>query len=118
MSKFLGYSWILDFYHPSILEDSERPEAWNARDLNQAHQTQNNPTRASLKSSRIWPFGGHVSCKTVYSPCEVTLHMVLGALGAPGENGRKTKGTGPSTQLPRILGKGDLSFLRCETSKQ
>jgi hypothetical protein len=46
------------------------------------------------------------------------LHMVLGALGAPGENGRKTKGTGPSTQLPRILGKGDLSFLRCETSKQ
>lgn len=33
MSKFLGYSWSLDFYHPSILVNSERPAARNAGGL-------------------------------------------------------------------------------------
>lgn len=31
MSKFLCYSWSLDFYHPSILVNSERQVAGNAR---------------------------------------------------------------------------------------
>lgn len=33
ISKFLGYSWSLDFYHPSILVNSERPAARNAREI-------------------------------------------------------------------------------------
>lgn len=43
------------------------------RDLSSAHQTQNSHTRASLKSSRIWPFWVHVFLQS----CPQTL---LGAL--------------------------------------
>lgn len=33
MSKFLGCSWSLAFYHPSILVNSQKPVARNAREI-------------------------------------------------------------------------------------
>lgn len=70
MSKFLSYSWGLDFYHPSILVNSERPTARNAREL-RARPTKPKITPHVPLSS---PQGfGHFGCMFSYKAAPLAL---------------------------------------------
>lgn len=62
---------FLSSFHSGQFSEASGQEC--QRDLSSAHQTQNSHTRASLKSSRIWPFWVHVFLRS----CPQTL---LGAL--------------------------------------